>query len=130
MECGGNLMIRFALHLHLRSLSAYNALKESQVINLPSERTLRYYSNIVNPNAGFAKEIFDELRHESSKYNHPSQNYISLMFDEMSVKDNLVYERAAGILIGFVDVGKNMEAVMKSGYSCSCSHGLWINLTH
>ena len=51
------MMIRFALHLHLRSPAAYRALKESSVIKLPSERTLRDYSSIVHPTAGFKKEV-------------------------------------------------------------------------
>lgn len=93
------MMIRFALHLHLRSPSAYNALRESKVIKLPSDRTLRYYSNIVHPSAGFMKELFDELKYESSKYSHPSQKYVTLMFDEMSVKDDLVYDKVTGELI-------------------------------
>ena len=38
------------------------------------------------------------------------------MFDEMSVKDDLVYDQVTGQLIGIVDVGKNMEAFMKKGY--------------
>ena len=110
------MMIRFALHLHLRSPSAYNALRESKVIKLPSDRTLRYYGNIVHPRAGFKKEVFDELKHEIAKYSHPSQMYVTLMFDEMSVKDDLVYDKVTEQLIGFVDVGKNMEAFMKKGY--------------
>ena len=110
------MVIRFALHLHLRSPSAYNALRESKVIKLPSDRTLRYYGNIVHPRAGFKKEVFYELKHEIAKYSHPSQMYVTLMFDEMSVKDDLVYDKVTEQLIGFVDVGKNMEAFMKKGY--------------
>lgn len=52
------VMIRFALHLHLRSAAAYKALKEIFVIKLPSERTLRDYSNLFHPKAGFNKGIF------------------------------------------------------------------------
>eukprot|EP00794_Sanderia_malayensis_P001655 gene1655-1842_t len=34
----------------------------------------------------------------------------------MSVKDDLVYDRVTGELIGFVDVGKNMDQFMKKGF--------------
>ncbi|XP_065059620.1 uncharacterized protein LOC135687093 [Rhopilema esculentum] len=61
------MMIRFALHIHLRSPSAYKALKESGVIKLPSEMTLRDYSNVFHPSPGFKKETFEDLKHQASK---------------------------------------------------------------
>ena len=86
------------------------------------------------------EEVFDELEHKTSKYSHPSQKYVTLMFDEMSVKDDLVYDKVTGQMVGFVDVGKNMEAFMKQGYKagnlddqvyspCPCSNGLQVNIT-
>eukprot|EP00795_Rhopilema_esculentum_P004986 gene4986-21354_t len=61
------MMIRFALHLHMRSPSTYRALKQSLVLKLPSERTLRDYSNIVHPSVGFRKEVLDDLKDQTEK---------------------------------------------------------------
>eukprot|EP00795_Rhopilema_esculentum_P009967 gene9967-18583_t len=60
------MVIRFALHIHLRSPSAYKALKESSFIKLPSERTLHDYSNVFHPSPGFKKETFEDLKHQAS----------------------------------------------------------------
>ena len=59
------MMRRYALHLYLWSPSAYRALKESLVIKLPLERTLRDYSNLVHLSVGFNKSVLDHLKHQS-----------------------------------------------------------------
>lgn len=102
------MMIRFALHVHLRSPSAYNALRESNVIKLPCERTLRDYTNIVHPSTGFQKAVFDDLRHQAAKLSG-IQKYVVLMHDEVSIKDDLVYDRNTGELVGFVNLGKDVD---------------------
>eukprot|EP00794_Sanderia_malayensis_P002206 gene2206-2512_t len=89
------MMIRFALHIHLRFPSAYRALKESGVIKLPCERTLRDYSNIIHPKVGFNKETFDDLKHQASKL-EGTEKYVVLMFDEVSIKDDLVFDSHTG----------------------------------
>lgn len=102
------MMIRFALHIHLRSPSAYQALKESNVIKLPCERTLRDYTNTVHPSTGFHKTVFDDLKHQAGKLNE-IQKYVVLMLDEVSIKDDLVYDQVTGELVGFVDLGKDVD---------------------
>ena len=103
------MMIRFALHLHLRSPSAYNALRQSKVVKLPCERTLRDYTNVISPNAGFGKDVFDDLKKEASKLHGDIQSYVTLMFDEVSIKDDLVFDNSTGELIGFINLGQNMN---------------------
>ena len=110
------MMIRFALHVHLRSPSAYRALKESGVIKLPCERTLRDYSNIIHPKAGFNKETFDDLKHQASKLEGTGK-YVVLMFDEVSIKDDLVFDIHTGDLVGFVDIGGDLNDVFGAGNS-------------
>ena len=106
------MMIRYALHLHLRSPSAYRALKESLVITLPSERTLRDYSNLVHPSVGFNKSVFDGLKHESSKLKGIGK-YVVFMFDEVSVKDELVFDKNIGELIGFMNLGEVLNDMFR-----------------
>ena len=102
------MMIRFALHIHLRSPSAYQALRESNVIKLPCERTLRDYTNTVHPSSGFHKAVFDDLKHQAGKLND-IQKYVVLMLDEVSIKDDLVYDKVTGELVGFVNLGNDVD---------------------
>lgn len=110
------MMIRFALHIHLRSPSAYKALRESGVIKLPSERTLRDYSNVFHPSPGFKKETFEDLKHQASKLQGIGK-YVVLAFDEVSIKDDLVFDKHTGELVGFVNLGKDLNDLFGAGAS-------------
>ena len=123
------MMIRFALHLHLRSPFAYNALRESKVVRLPCERTLRDYSNVIHPEAGFSKEVLDDLKKDVAKLQHDMQHYVALLFDEVSIKDDLVYDSTTGELIGFINLGDNVDEFIDSFMkgelsSCVATHAL------
>ncbi len=105
-----HIMIRFALHLHLRSPTAYRALRKSCVVKLPSERTLRDYSSILHPTAGFRKDVFADLKHQASKLEGTAK-YVVLMLDELSVQDDLVFYSSTNELVGFVNFGEEMNEV-------------------
>ena len=47
------MIIRFCLSLASKSASAYDELRTSNVLTLPSRRTLRDYKNAIVPHAGF-----------------------------------------------------------------------------
>ena len=51
------LMIRFCLYLRHLSSSAYSLLKESGVLTLPSERTLRDYTYYFKASSGFSGNL-------------------------------------------------------------------------
>ena len=51
------LMIRWCLYLHHLSGSAYEMLRESGVIKLPSQRTLRDYTYYTKATTGFSDEV-------------------------------------------------------------------------
>ena len=50
-------VIRIALMLHSQSSSAYRSLRNTGVLQLPSEKTLRDYSHAVEPTQGFNPEV-------------------------------------------------------------------------
>ncbi len=51
------MMIRWCLNLKLLSSSAYHSLRTSGFIKLPSERTLRDYTNYFKSKEGFQPEV-------------------------------------------------------------------------
>eukprot|EP00795_Rhopilema_esculentum_P017480 gene17480-9089_t len=118
------MMIRFALHLHLKSPAAYRSLKESLVIRLPSERTLRDYSNVFQPSVGFKKEVLEDLKHQGSQLKGIAK-YVVLMLDELSVQDDLVFNNSTNELVGFVNLGEDLNQIFKKKATDSiASHAL------
>lgn len=98
------MIIRFCLSLYAKSASSYEEIRNSGILKLPSCRTLRDYKNFIKPGVGFQKSIIDDLKKITSSYSK-QQKYITLMFDEMKIKSNLVFDKNNDELIGFVDLG-------------------------
>ena len=98
------MIIRFCLSLAAKSASAYDELRSSNILTLPTRRTLRDYKNAVKPGAGFNHQVINELIKIASGLKG-CQRYIVLSFDEMKIKENLVYDRCSGQLVGYVHFG-------------------------
>ncbi|PFX11533.1 hypothetical protein AWC38_SpisGene24694 [Stylophora pistillata] len=75
------MVIRYALSLAAKSPSCYEEIRQSKILVLPNQRTLRDYRNYIRPTRGFQK-------------------------NEMKVQSNLVFDKHTGELIGYVDLGK------------------------
>ena len=98
------MIIRFCLSLACKSASAYDELRSSNVLTLPSRRTLRDYKNAIKPHAGFNPSVIEELIKIAERL-QGYQRYVVLSFDEMKIKENLVYDKYSGDLVGYVDLG-------------------------
>lgn len=100
------LMIRWCIYLRHHSNKAYEALRDSGCVFLPSQRTLRDYTNCVKASAGFSVDVDRQLMQAMNLDNcEPWQKLVVLLLDEMHVKENLVFDKHSGRLIGFVDLG-------------------------
>ncbi|XP_028419012.1 uncharacterized protein LOC114544629 [Dendronephthya gigantea] len=49
-----------------------------------------------------------DLKHQAEKLND-IKKYVVLMLDEVSIKDDLVYDQVTGELVGFVNLGKDVD---------------------
>ncbi len=98
------MIIRFCLSLAAKSASAYDELRISKVLKLPSRRTLRDYRNAIKPKVGFNAAVVEELSSETQNLQGP-QRYVTLAFDEMKIQSKLVFDKHTKELIGFVDLG-------------------------
>jgi hypothetical protein len=56
------LMIKWCVYLRAQSQSAYETLRQSRCINLPSQRTLRDYTHHTKPGPGYSAEVNAQLR--------------------------------------------------------------------
>lgn len=53
------MIIRFAIYLQYQSPRAYQALRDTGVLRLPNKSTLRDYTNVIQPKAGFQAHVFE-----------------------------------------------------------------------
>ena len=99
------MIIRFCLSIAAISPSAYDELRSSNILTLPSRRTLRDYRNAIRPKVGFNKEVIHELK-DLAKNLFDVQRYVVLSFDEMKVQSKLVFDKHTGELIAFLDLSR------------------------
>ena len=94
------MMIKWCIYLRHQSNKAYETLRESGCIYLPSQHTLRDYTNRVRAGSGFSSEV-DSLLMSTAKLNtsHDWQKLVVLLLDEMHIKEDLVYNKHTGIRI-------------------------------
>lgn len=99
-------MIRWCLYLRHQSSKAYETLRQSGCFHLPSQHTLHDYSHSVKAGAGFSMEVDCQLRKAINMESCPEwHKLVILLLDEMSIKENLVYDKHTGEMTGFVDLG-------------------------
>lgn len=98
------MVIPYCLSLATKSPAYYEELRKSKILVLPSQRTLKDYRNCIRPKAGFQEEVIEELKDLTNNY-FDVQRYIVLVFDEMKIMSNLVFDKVTGELIGYLDLG-------------------------
>ena len=108
------MMIRWCLSLKLLSSASYNALRSSNLLILPSERTLRDYTHTFKSKPGFQVEI-DQMLCEVAKIDTipEFQRYVCLSCDEVKVKEDLIYDKHSLKLIGFVQLDDVNDHITK-----------------
>ena len=99
------LVIRFALNLKYLSGTAYRAVHQSGLINLPSERTLSDYTHWTTPRSGIQLEFIEQFQSLLQEEVPCGQHHCALSMDEMKLKSGLLFNKHTGALSGFVDLG-------------------------
>ena len=100
------LIIKWCIYLRHLSSGAYEALRSSGCVKLPSQCTLRDYTHYVCALPGFSDDVDKQLI-EAAKLQtcKEFQKYAVLVMDEMH-KEDLVYDKHSGELVGFVNLGE------------------------
>ena len=119
------LFIKWCLYLSHVSGRAYETLRSSGCIHLPSQQTLRDYTHYVKASTGFSDEVDSQLALAANIMHCPEhEKYIAIVFDEMYIKEDLVYNKHTNALIGFAnlgDINAHLVAYEKSLHRASCS---------
>ena len=100
------LMVRWCLFLRHQSNKCYETLRESGCIHLPSQRTLRDYTHCVQSGVGFSTEVDRLLLQAMNLMTCPEwHKLVILLLDEMHIREDLVYDKHTGKMIGFTNLG-------------------------
>ena len=98
------MLIRWCLHLKMISSSAYDTLRH--ILVLPCGRTLQDYTHFIEASVGIQTDVTRQLLSEAKMDTlEDYQKYVALMFDEMKIKEGIVYDKHECKVVGFVDVG-------------------------
>lgn len=102
-------VISVALGLYLKSPTAYEQLKNTNMLILPSKRLLQYYKNSVKQSVGISVDNLQWMAMECSRQSIPDYGkHGGLVIDEMAIQDDLIIERVGDVwkLVGMVDMGE------------------------
>ena len=99
-------MIKWCIYLRAQSQGTYETMRNTGCIKLPSQRTLRDYTHHLECGAGFSAGVDTQL-YNAAKLDSCNERdrYVMLLLDEMHVKQELVYDKHSGELVGFVNLG-------------------------
>ena len=98
------LMIKWALYLQYQSAGAYETVRS--YVALPSQRTLRDYSHHSEAHVGFSDEADKQLMAVADVGRIPDwQKYVVVLMDEMHIREDLIYDKHTGALLGFTNLG-------------------------
>ena len=97
------MIIKYCLNLAAKSSSTHSDLRYdsksgSGILVVLSLRTLRDYKNYIKPTRGFNSAV------KTSSF-QPMERFVYIIFDEMKIQEDLVWDKYSGELIGFVDLG-------------------------
>ncbi|CAG2204422.1 unnamed protein product [Mytilus edulis] len=95
------IILRWCLYLRQKSS---DTLTDFGFITLPSSRTLFDYSHYTRNDNGFLPDVIKVLKEEVNKRVMCStegvwKNYVGILFDEIKIKSDLVYESIQGNLL-------------------------------
>lgn len=94
-------------NLKYRSTSTYKFLREDFKLHLPSIRTIYTYNCIKRMKPGFCEEIFEHLKALAENMSL-SDRQVGLLYDEVSIRRDFVYNDSTRDIDGTEDFGKSL----------------------
>lgn len=105
------MLIRWCLNLKMLSSSAYDSLR--RILTLPCGRTLQDYTHFIKAGVGIQADVTRQLMSEVKiETLEDWQKYVTVVFDEMKIREGLVYDKHGCTIVGFVDVGTVNNALL------------------
>ena len=93
------LMIKWCLIIRHLSSHAYETLRTSGCLTLPSQRTLRDYTHYADIKSGFSVEVDRQLIDAAQiRTSDERRKCVVLLLDEMHIREDLVFDKTSGIM--------------------------------
>ena len=106
------LFIKWCLYLRHLSGKSYEHLRQSGCLKLPSQATLRDYTHYIPTKTGFSTEVDRDLL-DVAFLNNDLNRYVMIIMDEVHIKNDLVYDKHQGCLVGFIDLGNTNNRLLE-----------------
>jgi ribosomal protein S15P/S13E len=98
------LVIKYCL-ANYRSQSSYDQLSKSGFLKLPSGRLLQYYRQFNKQESSWNYENINQMNQNFEHHSYSIQSKLGiLIFDEMKIKEGLIWSQHNNQLLGFTDV--------------------------
>ena len=112
------MLIRWCLHLKMLSTAAYDSLRG--ILQLPCGRTLQDYTRWIKADCGVQPEVTEQLLKETNLDSLEEwQKYVAVVFDEMKIKEGIVYNKHDCRIVGFVNFGNTNNELLSLVDGCS-----------
>ena len=99
------LVLKWCLRMYSKSHSVYDDLCVSGFLKLPSGRTLSDYKNFCSSKSGWQASVMEAMRESAKKQGiSESGKFGGLFFDEVKIKEGLLFDPSSWELIGFTDL--------------------------
>ncbi len=99
-------IIAWCLYIYKLSPTTYRAIRAGGYLLLPSEKTLQDFSKHFENGPGFPENLPSHIIEQMSKF-EGHQKYVSLIFDEMKISEEVVFKRHTGEMVGFVHLNQS-----------------------
>lgn len=102
---------KFSMNQQYYSMAAYKSLRLFFNKNLPARRTLQMWYTAVDGSPGISGSAIDIIREKAESYlaENKRQLYLTLMWDEMSIRKALCYCNENQTFIGFSTVNNSSQ---------------------
>ena len=87
---------------HLSS-SAYEVLRETGVVKLPSQRTLCDYTYVAKAVTGFSHEVDSQLSMVPNIDSCPErEKHVIILMDEMHIRKDILHDHNTGVYVNYL----------------------------
>ena len=118
------IMVRWCLYLRHLSSSAYETLRDTGTIRLPSQRTLRDYTHHTKATVGFLKEVDKQLQVAANMSSCPErEKCVIIIMDEMHLREDLAYDKHTG-KCQLVKYTYTISCIDSHSHVCRCPNWL------